>query len=63
MNMPPFLKSRKFWALIAGAFVIVVRAFVPNLPIDDAKLSELILLFVAYILGTGLEDVGLKLRK
>ncbi len=56
--MPPFLKSRKFWALIAGAVVIVVRAFVPSLPIDDAKLTELVLLFVAYILGTGLEDVN-----
>jgi len=56
--MPPFLKSRKFWALIAGAVVIVVRAFIPNLPIDDAKLGELVLLFIAYILGTGLEDIN-----
>jgi hypothetical protein len=62
MNLPPFLKSRKFWALIAGALVIVARAYVPNLPIDDAKLTELVLLFVAYILGTGLEDIGLKLH-
>ena len=61
--MPPFIKSRKFWALIAGAAVIIVRTYVPNLPIDDAKLSELVLLFVAYILGTGLEDIGLKLKK
>lgn len=58
MSLPPFLKSRKFWALIAGALVIVVRQYVPNLPIDDAKLTDLVLLFVAYILGTGLEDMG-----
>ena len=58
MQLPPFLKSRKFWALIVGALVIVVRAYVPNLPIDDSKLTELILLLVAYILGTGLEDAG-----
>ncbi len=55
--MPPFLTSRKFWALIAGALVIVIRAYVPSLPIDDAKLAELVLLLVAYILGTGLQDI------
>ncbi len=58
MSLPPFLTSRKFWALIAGALVIVVRAYVPNLPIDDAKLGELVLLLVAYILGTGLQDAA-----
>lgn len=62
MSLPPFLKSRKFWALIAGALVIVVRQYVPNLPIDDAKLTDLVLLFVAYILGTGLEDMGAAFR-
>ena len=30
-TLPPFLKSRKFWALIAGALVIVVRQYVPDL--------------------------------
>ncbi len=58
MNLPPFLKSRKFWALIAGALVIIIRQLVPALPVDDAKLSELILLLVAYIIGTGLEDTA-----
>lgn len=63
MELPPFLKSRKFWALIAGAVVIAVRAFVPNLPFSDEQLNELILLFVAYILGTGLEDAGVNVAK
>ncbi len=63
MNLPPFLKSRKFWALIAGAIVIIIRQLVPALPVDDAKLSELILLLVAYIIGTGLEDAGLARAK
>ncbi len=58
MSLPPFMKSRKFWALIAGALVIILRAYVPNLPIDDGKLTELVLLLVAYILGTALEDAG-----
>lgn len=58
MSLPPFIKSRKFWALIAGALVIILRAYLPSLPIDDAKLTELVLLLVAYILGTALEDAG-----
>jgi hypothetical protein len=53
--MPPFLKSRKFWALITGALVIVLRQYVPAFPIPDEQLTELILLLVAYIVGTGLE--------
>lgn len=60
MNLPSFLKSRKFWALIAGAIVIVLRAYVPNLPISDDTLNNMILLLVAYILGTALEDAGTK---
>ncbi len=61
MTLPPFLKSRKFWALIAGALVIVLRAYVPNLPLSDETLNNMILLLVAYILGTGLEDAGANL--
>ncbi len=60
MTLPSFLKSRKFWALIAGAIVIVLRAYVPNLPISDDTLNNMILLLVAYILGTALEDAGTK---
>ena len=56
MNVPSFLKSRKFWALIIGAGVIVLRSYVPNFPLSDDQLTSIGLLIVAYIIGTGLED-------
>jgi hypothetical protein len=56
MTLPPFLKSRKFWALIIGALVVILRSYVPAFPISDDQLTTLGLLLVAYIIGTGLED-------
>ena len=55
-NLPPFLKSRKFWALIAGALIIVLRTYVPNFPVSDETINQLVIMLVAYIIGTGLED-------
>jgi hypothetical protein len=57
-DLPPFLKSRKFWALIAGALIIILRTYVPNFPVSDETINQLVLMLVAYIVGTGLEDVG-----
>ncbi len=59
MQLPPFLKSRRFWALVVGAAVIVLRNYVPNFPIDDAALQDFALMLVAYILGISLEDFAL----
>ncbi len=50
------LKSRKFWAALIGLALLVFRAYVPNFPIPDADLTNMIYLLVAYIIGTGLED-------
>jgi hypothetical protein len=63
MNLPPFLRSRKFWTLITGAVLIVVRSYIPSLPISDELLTNAVLLLVAYIIGTGLEDAGTGLAK
>jgi hypothetical protein len=56
------LKSRKFWTAITGLALVVLRAFVPNFPLSDEMLGSAILLLVAYIVGTGLED-GLAARR
>ncbi len=58
MQLPDFLKSRKFWALIIGALVVAARSLWPTLPISDEQLTALAFLLVAFIIGTGLEDVG-----
>jgi hypothetical protein len=57
-NLPDFLKSRKFWALAAGIIIMVLRHFVPQLPISDDQITSVVYLLVAFIIGTGLEDVG-----
>ena len=57
-QIPPFLKSRKFWALIVGAGVLVLRYYLPNFPINEETLNQLVVMLVASIIGTGLEDFG-----
>ena len=50
------LKSRKFWAAVVGLGLVIFRAYQPNFPIDDDQLTKIILVLIAYILGTALED-------
>ena len=52
------LKSRKFWAAIAGLIVVGLRAFLPDFPIEDELLSSIIVVLASYIIGTGIEDAG-----
>ncbi len=58
MQLPNFLKSRKFWAAVIGAAVIVLRHYIPNFPLSDQQLQDVAFIIVAFIIGTGLEDVG-----
>jgi hypothetical protein len=50
------LKSRKFWAAIVGLGLVIFRAYQPAFPIDDDQLSKIILVLIAYIIGTAFED-------
>jgi hypothetical protein len=50
------LKSRKFWASVAGLMLVVIQQFVPDFPLDNAQMTNVILVIVAYVIGTGLED-------
>jgi hypothetical protein len=52
------VRSRKFWASFIGLFVIVLRHFIPNFPIEDADLTRIVFVIVAYVLGTAIEDSG-----
>ena len=51
-------KSRKFWAAIVGIAVMILRELVPNFPIGDEQITEMVLLLVAYIIGVAVEDAG-----
>jgi hypothetical protein len=50
------LRSRKLWASLAGLLTLVLRAALPDFPLDDSQLNALILTLSAYILGTGAQD-------
>ena len=53
------IKSRKFWAAVVGLGLVIFRAYQPDFPIDDEQLGKIILILIAYILGTALEDSAL----
>jgi hypothetical protein len=50
------LGSRKFWAALIGLCLIILKAWKPDFPIEEAELTSVIYVLVAYILGTGIED-------
>lgn len=50
------LKSRKFWAAVVGLVLIVLKAFLPDLALDEDAIMKIVLVLVAYITGTALED-------
>jgi hypothetical protein len=60
-KLKQLLKSRKLWAALIGLGLIVFRAYEPDFPIDDEGLTKIILVLIAYIGGTALED-GLRAK-
>lgn len=50
------LKSRKFWAALVGLGMVIVKGYVPDFPVSEDQVLALVMVLVAYILGTGLED-------
>jgi hypothetical protein len=55
-TMSNLLKSRKFWGAVVGVLIVVLRQFLPQFPVSDEAITNLVYLIVAYIIGTGLED-------
>ncbi len=53
-----FLKSRKFWAMIAGIIATILIELVPQLAGLQDSLIEILTMLGLYIIGTGLEDIG-----
>ena len=61
MNLNLF-RSRKFWAAVAGVGIIALKAYVPQFPVSDEQLTQVVYLLVAFVGGVALED-GLKARR
>ncbi|WP_298007923.1 MULTISPECIES: hypothetical protein [Anaerolinea] len=53
------LRSRKFWAMLIGLILMVVKAYRPDFPLDEEQLSGMVALLVAYILGVAIEGARL----
>jgi uncharacterized protein YqeY len=48
------LKSKKFQAAVAGVIVVIITSFIPE--IDEAELTKIVALIIAYIGAQGLAD-------
>jgi hypothetical protein len=61
-KLSALFRSRKFYAALVGFVLVIVRAYVPDLPFTDEQLLAVVLIVVSYIVGTGIEDSGLLRR-
>lgn len=58
MNTPSWLKSKKFWAMVGGLVATVAVDLIPGLEALEPHLTEIVAVIGAYIVGTGLADLG-----
>ncbi|MEA4907165.1 MAG: hypothetical protein VB089_06090 [Anaerolineaceae bacterium] len=49
-------KSRKFWGAVVGLFFVLLQGLDPDFPLDQAAVTNLVYVLVAYIFGTGVKD-------
>ncbi len=56
------LRSRKFWATLAGLGLVILRSALPDFPLADDQITAIILTLSAYTFGTGLQD-GLRQKQ
>lgn len=50
------LSSRKFWAAIAGASLIFIKAYYPQFPLSGDDMTKILALLGSFIVGTAIED-------
>jgi len=50
------LKSRKFWGAIVGVVLLFLQEYIPDFPLDQEQMTNVVYVVVAFIIGTGLED-------
>ena len=51
------IRSRKFWAAMIGLVVLVIKGFWEDFPLESEQITNVVYVLVAYILGTGIEDM------
>ncbi len=55
-KLKQLLASRKFWAAVVGLAVVVLKAWKPEISIDQNQVADFVVIVIAYILGTAIED-------
>jgi hypothetical protein len=50
------LKSRKFWAALISLGLILLKAWRPEIQINEDQLTLIVVTLVSFILGVALED-------
>lgn len=56
--MAELVKSKRFWAAVAGLAVVVVKQFVPAIP--EEAVTNVVMVLAAWIVGETLRPVGTK---
>ena len=57
-NLKVALRSQKLQALLAGLITVTVKSFLPNLPITEAQLTQIISILGALIIGAGVQNIA-----
>ena len=48
------ISSRKFWAALVALLLVVLKGYQPDFPLDEAQVTNLVYVLVAYIMGVAL---------
>ena len=57
-KLKALLSSRKFWASVLGLAILIIKAFRPDFPVTEDQMTSIVVVIVAYIFGTAIEDHG-----
>ena len=52
------LQSRKFWAAFIGIIFMFLNELLPDFPLAEDQIANMIYLLIAYIVGTAIDDAG-----
>lgn len=51
-------RSRKFWAALIGLAFVLIEQLVPDFPLDQEQVTNIVYMLVAYIIGVAVDDMG-----
>ena len=55
-KMMGVLRSRKFWAGIVAVGFVILKAFLPDFPVQEEQILQIVAVLASYIIGTAIEN-------